>query len=67
MPPSKFIGKQYPAGWGNTFADDTPVPLYLGWQEVRLDGRDEIAAVTVHVDSHWGRGGGLNEIQVLGR
>jgi hypothetical protein len=67
VPPSKFTGKTYPGGWGNTYADDTPVAPYAGWHDIAIDVREPVAAVTVHVDAFWGRGGGLNEIQVLGR
>ncbi|MBN2316880.1 MAG: hypothetical protein JXM79_23330 [Sedimentisphaerales bacterium] len=52
--------------WGNTWSSETPVPLYLGFLSIDLPGNKPIRSVTVHIDSFWGRGGGLNEIQLLG-
>ena len=52
--------------WGNTWSSDTPVPLYLGFLSIDLPEETLIQSVTVYIDSFWGRGGGLNEIQLLG-
>lgn len=52
--------------WGNTWFSEIPVPLYLGFLSIDLPGNKLVRSVTVHIDSFWGRGGGLNEIQLLG-
>ncbi|MGD0089786.1 MAG: hypothetical protein ABSE73_07685 [Planctomycetota bacterium] len=65
---SAFVRPNFFKAYSETFQGmlepGAKVPFGTGWQEIEVAHPDPVQAVRVTVQSFWGLGGGLNEVQV---